>query len=327
MLAVCHSVFPAKDKDKIVYQAASPDELALVECANLVGIKFYERNDGKVHLAYDNETKEVWDILVEVPFSSDRKRMSVITRDPNTRKLILMVKGADSIMLELIKPTDLRETYDKHLYEFAVEGLRTLIMAQRDLTEEEFNPWYFEWQNIQLSNSKDKEERLDRQAALLEHGLSIIGCSAIEDRLQDGVPATIELLMRANIRVWILTGDKEETAVEIGKSCNLIQQDMDLIQFSSTSHEEISHKLNEFAKTYRLDNLSFQELDLVKKCIPRKLGLVINGLTLAWVFGDPTGNLQKLFFKIGFLSASCICCRVSPAQKMQVVQLAKNNGT
>mmetsp|Transcript_7037 Transcript_7037/g.6878 ORF Transcript_7037/g.6878 Transcript_7037/m.6878 type:complete len:103 (-) Transcript_7037:903-1211(-) len=102
---------------------------------------------------------------------------------------------------------------------------------------------------------------------------------------------------------------------------------MELIELSSSSFEEISNKLKEKNQIFGIEHLTFTELDDIKKNVKKKIALVINGSTLAYVFGDKSGKLQLLFFKMGYISASCICCRVSPGQKMQVVQLAKRNGS
>lgn len=108
-----------------------------------------------------------------------------------------------------------------------------MVMAQRTLSPSEFDGWITEWNKIQMMNVDDKDTLLDNHAKDIEHNLEILGASAIEDKLQEGVPETIELLMRANIRVWVLTGDKQETAIEIGKSCNLITPEMELLVLSS----------------------------------------------------------------------------------------------
>lgn len=95
-----------------------------------------------------------------------------------------------------------------------------------------------------MSNSDDKDFCLDEHAKQIEHSLECLGASAIEDKLQEGVPETIELLMRANIRVWVLTGDKQETAIEIGKSCNLITDEMDMLVLSSDTQADFDRLLN-----------------------------------------------------------------------------------
>ena len=326
-MAVCHSVFPAVDNQSgnIILQASSPDELALVEASKKAGFVFFERAEGMIKVRDELLGKEgIWDVIVEVPFNSDRKRMSVVVRNQEDRRILLMTKGADSVMLPLIKNNEFKSGLTTCLNSFAVEGLRTLVMGQRVLDKYEFDGWYSQWKKLQLSNDPNKDQKLDDLGAILEQNLDLVGSSAIEDKLQQGVPESIALLLSANIRLWVLTGDKEETAIEIGKSCNLLQPHMDLIKLSSKSSDSIKSLLHKYNTVYKLESSSFLQLEGQKKRLPKKLAIVIDGLTLTWVLESQ--SLKALFFKLGFLSVSCICCRVSPAQKMQVVQLAKTSG-
>ena len=138
-----------------------------------------------------------------------------------------------------------------------------------------------------------------------------MGSSAIEDLLQDKVPETIESLMQAGIKVWVLTGDKQETAIEIGKSCNLInEQTMDLVILSSKDKPDFESRLQRAQDT---------------KSMHSKMSIVIDGATLTLVLDDPV--LSQRFFLYGCKANSVICCRVSPKQKSDVVALAKRNGT
>jgi magnesium-transporting ATPase (P-type) len=123
-------------------------------------------------------------------------------------------------------------------------------MCQRTIAPEEFLIWHKRWKELQLSNAPDKDTRLDLLGAELENNLELVGASAIEDKLQDGVPETIALLIEAGIRVWVLTGDKQETAVEIGKACNLITEEMKLLDLSSFSKPELLAKLETYNAQY-----------------------------------------------------------------------------
>lgn len=161
------------------------------------------------------------------------------------------------------------------------------------------------------SNLPDKDELLSNLYDEMEIQLEYVGSSAIEDLLQDKVPETIQNLMTAGIKVWVLTGDKQETAIEIGKSCNLInEKTMDLIILSSKNRPEFEQKLKD-AIGHKSEN--------------GKMSLVIDGSTLTIVLEDY--NLAQSFFQFGCNANSVICCRVSPKQKADVVALAKRNGT
>jgi magnesium-transporting ATPase (P-type) len=150
-------------------------------------------------------------------------------------------------------------------------------MCQRYVDEDEFNSWYAVWQHLQLSTRVDKETRLDDHGDKLEHGYDLIGASAIEDKLQDGVPETIALLLEANVRVWMLTGDKQETAIEIGRSCSLIKPEMELIDLSSYNLAEFEAKLIAATGKLEIYDESMSQLDYAKRKLKKSLAIVING--------------------------------------------------
>jgi phospholipid-transporting ATPase len=328
LMAVCHSVFPQEDSktpNKPKYQASSPDDLALVEGSADMGFIFWERTDGKVKIKHQGLVKE-WDLLAEIPYNSTRKRMSVIVREPDElRRILLLSKGADTVMIPLISKSEDIGTLENHLHKFALEGLRTLVMGQRVLEENEYNEWKAVWDNISLSLDEDKETKLENHGSLLEKDLRLVGASAIEDKLQDGVPDAIKFLLSASIRVWMLTGDKQETAIEIGKSCNLIQPHMTLVDLSSETSEEFSNIMAYNIERFKLSDKDINEIIKYRKSMTDKISIVINGSTLAMAL-NKKGNHRENFFKLGLLSDSCICCRVSPSQKAEVVELAKQYG-
>lgn len=253
LLAVCHTVMPEYDpaKNKLNYQASSPDELALVEGAVRMGFKFVERTSSTVKITLPTGETQVWEIFIEFPFDSTRKRMSLIVRKNGTEEYYLMTKGADSIMFpRLIIDRGTATTVQSHLDKFAVDGLRTLVVAQKKLGGAFVKDFVEKVERIKVSGSPDKEEKLAQLYDEQEQGLELIGCTAIEDKLQDGVPETIATLMDAGIRVWVLTGDKQETAIEIAKSCKLIQPDMETIILSSESSAEFFAKLDKQVQQY-----------------------------------------------------------------------------
>lgn len=190
------------------YQASSPDELALVDGAASIGYKFVNRSSNNVTITiWDNEP-ETWTTHVEFPFDSARKRMSLIVEYKD--KLYLMTKGADSIMFpRCIISEEMKEIMCRHLDKFAKEGLRTLVMAQKEISMKEFKEFQKQFENIKISSDKYKEKKLLKLYDEMETELEFLGASAIEDKLQQGVPETILKLMEADIRVWVLTGDKQ----------------------------------------------------------------------------------------------------------------------
>jgi magnesium-transporting ATPase (P-type) len=126
----------------------------------------------------------------------------------------------------------LRNYTENTLNKFAREGLRVLVFAFKSMTEEEYNDFKNKYDTIRTKKVKSKEEDLMKLYDKMEQGLKYIGCTAIEDKLQDGVPETIEILRNAHINVWMLTGDKMETAIEIARSCRLFDLGMTELLFS-----------------------------------------------------------------------------------------------
>jgi magnesium-transporting ATPase (P-type) len=166
-------------------------------------------------------------------FNSTRKRMSIVVRLPaemmgpgEPEKILLLAKGAD-MMMERDCNVAIPDWARSHLKSFAMEGLRTLVVGEKELTEAQ----YAEWQSMRKAAEEDLENQdrlLSEAASFIERDMSFVGVTAIEDKLQEGVPAAIANLRRAGLQVWVLTGDKEETAINIGKSCNLLDSSMNI---------------------------------------------------------------------------------------------------
>jgi phospholipid-translocating ATPase len=297
--------------------------------------------------------KRVYKIHAEFKFDSDRKRMSVIVEDNG--EFFLYTKGADNKMISVIEWDNPEENkvLKKHLHEFAIKGLRTLVMGSKKLNKQTFNQIIEEISNIQGSDSTNKDELFTELYCKHEIGLKYVGASAIEDKLQDKVPETIKTLMECNIRVWVLTGDKQETAIEIAKSCQLIQDEMEVIELT-LKMEDIKPLPSEPEKEFKIRKLNLEkgykehlaktikekkeqtvdpnvnykeEADIFKKPMKdlvkrgQQITIVIDGPTLALILGDE--ELEKKFLSIGLYSKSVVCCRVSPKQKSMVVHLAK----
>lgn len=220
-LAVCHSVLsdrpdPNRNPYLLDYKAESPDEAALVAAARDVGFPFV----GKIKDQLDIEVMgqmERYQLLQMIEFNSTRKRMSVIVRNPQGQ-VVLYCKGADSVIYQRLTDDhdpELKARTSKDMEAFANGGLRTLCIAYRVLEEED----YLKWQRVYdaaASAVTDRDEEIDKANELIEHSLTILGATALEDKLQEGVPEAIETLHKAGIKLWILTGDKVQTAIEIG---------------------------------------------------------------------------------------------------------------
>lgn len=328
-LALCHTVITERtpgDPPRIEFKAQSPDEAALVATAKDVGFTVMGRsNDGII--INQHGVEQEYTVLNTLEFNSTRKRMSAIMRMPNG-KIILFCKGADSIIYSRLKrgeQAELRKTTAEHLEMFAREGLRTLCIAMREIGEEEYQKWNVE-HDLAAASVQDREDKLETVSDAIERELTLIGGTAIEDRLQDGVPDSIAILAQAGIKLWVLTGDKVETAINIGFSCNLLDNDMDLIllQLEEDSvdfaEKELDRHLANFGKTG-----SDEELKAAKKNHEPPApthALVIDGDSLKLCLDD---RIRQKFLLLCKECRSVLCCRVSPAQKAAVVRMVKNS--
>uniref|UniRef100_A0A8B9ST69 Phospholipid-transporting ATPase n=1 Tax=Anas platyrhynchos TaxID=8839 RepID=A0A8B9ST69_ANAPL len=309
LLAVCHTVVPERQGNKIIYQASSPDEGALVKGAKKLGYVFTGRTPHSVIIDALGKEK-TFEILNVLEFSSNRKRMSVIVRTPGGQ-LRLYCKGADNVIFErLSKDSQYMEQTLCHLEYFATEGLRTLCIAYADLSENS----YREWLNIYNETStllKDRAQKLEECYEIIEKDLLLLGATAIEDRLQAGVPETIATLMKAEIKIWILTGDKQETAINIGYSCRLISQSMSLILVNEDSLDATRASLTQHCTS--LGESLGKENDIA---------LIIDGHTLKYALSF---EIRQSFLDLALSCKAVICCRVSPLQKSEIVDMVKKH--
>ncbi|KAJ1332558.1 hypothetical protein BSLG_008860 [Batrachochytrium salamandrivorans] len=338
ILAVCHTVpTPVHHPTKmLLYSAQSPDEGALVSGAKDVGVTFERRELNKLFVNVFGQVQS-FIVLHVLEFNSSRKRMSVIVRNEK-QQLILMTKGADSIIYSRLAPGQEKDKLItlEHLSNFASEGLRTLCIAQRIISEEEYSEWLVIQREASVSLT-DREQLLDAAAELIEQNLVLMGAAAIEDRLQDGVPQTISTLREAGIRIWVLTGDKLETAINIGYSSNLLSKDMTLLVMSGTSMDEISYQIDQalgyFVAAPRTQSSVWNVLKAaraekrakISQIVPpanMSFAMVIDGVSLEHALSN--ARLREMLLQLSVLCKSIICCRVSPKQKAQVVQLVQD---
>lgn len=329
-LALCHSVITEPSKvhpGRTDFKAQSPDEAALVATARDMGYTFVERTQKGVILNIQGVEKE-YQILNTLEFNSTRKRMSAIVKHQG--KIILICKGADSVIYARLKPNEqekLREETALHLEQFANEGLRTLCIAERELSSEEYQDWNRRHE-IASESIVNREEKMEEVADSIERSLSLLGGTAIEDRLQDGVPQAISLLADAGIKLWVLTGDKIETAINIGFSCNLLDNSMELLvmrlEGGDCTNTQIDVLISDYLEKYFNLAGSPEEIENARSDHSppsAKYALVIDGDTLKHALED---NVKERFLLLCKYCKSVLCCRVSPAQKAAVVRLVKN---
>ncbi|KAG5418625.1 DNF1 [Candida metapsilosis] len=352
-LALCHSVLTEqseKNPHKLVLKAQSPDEAALVGTARTLGFNF-KGTTKKGFLVDEHGVTKEYQVLNTLEFNSTRKRMSCIIKIPGTGpddepKALLICKGADSIIYDRLSKVDndpnMLEATAKHLEEYATEGLRTLCIAERELTWSQYTEWNKRHQ-VAASALEHREEKMEAVADSIERELILLGGTAIEDRLQDGVPDAISLLGEAGIKLWVLTGDKVETAINIGFSCNLLGNEMNLLVIKTAYSDEelekmelslghgnresqiidtvISHYLrNNFGSTGSVEE---QEAAIGDHAPPdERFGVIIDGDALKLALLNP--ETKRKFLLLCKKCRAVLCCRVSPAQKAAVVKLVKD---
>lgn len=306
-LTTCHTVVREKSG---VYRAESPDELALVEGAGRYRCQLFERGSKEMEVAIFGE-RSTYEVLAVNPFNADRKRMSVLLLEVKTGKYFVMCKGADNIMYPLcdISPAD-QAGVDKSLLELANMGLRTLIVAHKELSQSEAMAWLAGYKQATLSTN-NREENIAAEGGKLEVNMKLLGITAIEDRLQDEVPEVIADMTKAGIIVWMLTGDKLETAINIGRSCNLLLPDTHL------------HMLSRIDSPADFDRRLREEYKAITQ-VPTNpnAALVLDGPSFLH-FDETNLEQRAMLLRIGAGSRSVIACRLTPTQKRELVKLVK----
>ncbi|AET40303.1 aminophospholipid-translocating P4-type ATPase DNF1 Ecym_5564 [Eremothecium cymbalariae DBVPG len=344
-LALCHSVVAEQSKsnpERLELKAQSPDESALVGTARDMGFSFVGRTKSGVILEIQGVHKE-FEILNVLEFNSARKRMSCIVKIPaespeQKPKALLLCKGADSVIYSRLdrsnNDSSLLERTALHLEQYATEGLRTLCIAQRELSWDEYEDWNTRHE-VAAASLTNREEQMEEVADSIERGLILLGGTAIEDRLQDGVPASIAILAEAGIKLWVLTGDKIETAINIGFSCNLLGNDMELLVIKSSGNdvqsmgvtpvEIVTNLIDQYLNEKFQMTGSEDELQMARGIHDVPLdtfGVVIDGDALKVALaGEDT---RRKFLLLCKNCRAVLCCRVSPAQKAAVVRLVKD---
>ena len=320
------------------YQAQSPDENALVSAARNFGFVFTERSSRTITIQALG-TQETHELLCILDFNNVRKRMSVIVKHEG--RIRLYSKGADNVIFERLAANqeEKKARTQEHLDKFATEGLRTLVLGVRELSQEQFDDWKADHHQAAIA-IENREEKLDAVYNTIERDLTLIGATAIEDKLQDGVPQTIANLQLAGIKVWVLTGDKQETAINIGYSCNLLNDDMWDEPYIVDGHtsEEVMKQLIAHRRSIDRhlgsggggekvrDDLSMRTLSVASTGadslaeVSGGFALVINGHSLVHAL---TPDMELAFLGVAEHCTAVICCRVTPLQKALVVELIK----
>uniref|UniRef100_A0A914DHL0 Phospholipid-transporting ATPase n=1 Tax=Acrobeloides nanus TaxID=290746 RepID=A0A914DHL0_9BILA len=296
-IALCHNVTPIEENGLVTYQAASPDEVALVHWTEQVGVKLAFRDLHNMQLQLSNGIRKSFQILHLFPFTSESKRMGIIVKDETTDEVSLLIKGADTVMGPMVQYND---WLDEECSNMAREGLRTLVVAKKILTPEQLSDFEKQYHAAKMTVT-DRSEHMAAVVRRLETDLQLLCLTGVEDRLQDQVTTSLELLRNAGIKVWMLTGDKLETAICIAKSSGLFSKSDNIHVFGQVQSRTEAHN----------------ELNALRK--KSDVALVMTGSAL-------NVCLQYYEAEVAELVCSCtavVCCRCSPEQKAQIVNLLK----
>ncbi|XP_008329322.1 putative phospholipid-transporting ATPase IIB [Cynoglossus semilaevis] len=315
-IALCHNVTPVYEPpanaetetaeadqdfsdDNRTYQASSPDEVALVRWTESVGLILVNRDLTSLQLRTPSGQILSFNILQIFPFTSESKRMGIIVREESTGDITFYMKGADVAMASIVQYNDWLE---EECGNMAREGLRTLVVAKKSLSEEQYQDFESRYNQAKLS-IHDRGLKVAAVVESLEREMELLCLTGVEDQLQADVRPTLELLRNAGIKIWMLTGDKLETATCIAKSSHLVSRSQDIHVFKPVSNRGEAHlELNAFRRKH-------------------DCALVISGDSL---------EVCLRYYEHEFVELACqcpavVCCRCSPTQKAQIVTLLQQH--
>lgn len=299
-LAICHTVTPTFENGELTYQAASPDEIAIVNFTESVGLSLFKRDRHIITLLHESSgTLLDYDILNVFPFSSESKRMGIIVFDRLKEEYLFLQKGADSVMSKIVQNNDWLEEETGNM---AREGLRTLVIARKKLSIKAYKQFDKEYNEACLAMLNREEEINTKIKKYLEHDLELLGLTGVEDKLQKDVKSSIELLRNAGVKIWMLTGDKIETARCVSISAKLISRGQYVHTITKLSNSENA-----------LNHLDFLKIDN-NSC------LLIDGESLALFLK----YYKREFFEIVIRLPIVIACRCTPQQKADVALLIRD---
>ncbi|NWS45286.1 ATP9B ATPase, partial [Probosciger aterrimus] len=317
-IALCHNVTPVYESragvsgeteyaevdqdfsdENRTYQASSPDEVTLVQWTESVGLTLVNRDLTSMQLKTPGGHILTYYILQIFPFTSESKRMGIIVRDESSGEITFYMKGADVAMSTIVQYNDWLE---EECGNMAREGLRTLVVAKKSLTEEQYQDFESRYNQAKLS-IHDRNLKVAAVVESLEREMELLCLTGVEDQLQADVRPTLEMLRNAGIKIWMLTGDKLETATCIAKSSHLVSRTQDIHIFRPvTTRGEAHLELNAFRRKH-------------------ECALVISGDSL---------EVCLKYYEHEFVELACqcpavVCCRCSPTQKAHIVKLLQHH--
>lgn len=304
-LALCHNVTPTYDEEDsdfgtaVTYQAASPDETAIVKFTEQVGLKLVKRDRQSMTLYHTSSNTIIeFETLYIFPFSSETKRMGIIVKDTQRNEVWFMQKGADTVMAQIVSSSD---WLDEETGNMAREGLRTLVIGRKKLSSALYQEFVNKYQRAAVA-MHDREASMQRVISqFLEQDLELLGLTGVEDKLQTDVKTSIELLRNAGLKIWMLTGDKVETAKCVSISARLIYRGQYVHQITKLSHPD----------------MALQQLEYLKS--DTQACLLIDGESLSVYLK----HYRNEFLSVVIHLPAVIACRCTPQQKADVAILIK----
>ena len=313
-MVLCNNVTPTETG----FQASSPDEIALVKFADTLNMRLFHRTDKEIKIRDSADNVEEFEILANFPFSSDTKRMGIILKNKKYGHIIYYLKGAENIMMKFVKK-DYIGYIKENAENLAVKGLRTLVLTQKLLSQEEFDKWNLEYSEA-ITSMDNRKEKIAQAVSKLENNMDFLCVTGVEDLLQNEVATTIDNLRNAGMKVWMLTGDKVETATCISISAGIKSKNQKLFTIRYDDLSDYDDRDNTQKKIQKLKEL-FEEYN--KKIITDPHLFIIDGDSLDLALN----HCEEEFFKTSMQALSVVCCRCSPTQKRIIVKTIKKYTT
>ncbi|MCJ1307607.1 putative aminophospholipid-translocase [Agyrium rufum] len=321
-LALCHNVTPTTEEDEdgrqiTTYQASSPDEIAIVRWTESVGLRVVHRDRHTITLeSTDSSEIAVRVRILEVfPFTSEGKRMGIILQFYQGRQVNSLAeaeigetwfyqKGADTVMTNIVAAND---WLDEETANMAREGLRTLVVGRRKLSPQQHADFSNAYKEASISLSNRDQAIASAISNHLENNLELLGVTGVEDKLQKDVKPSLELLRNAGIKIWMLTGDKVETARCVAVSSKLV------------SRSQTIHTITALHTVSRTNPDATQDHLSLLASSPDSTALLIDGDSLSHLLT----HHRQAFISLAVRLPAVIACRCSPTQKADIALLIR----
>ena len=303
-MALCNTITPYENEGKIEILASSTDEFEFVSAASKMSFQLEGRSLDECKIRIYGK-QNIFEVLVTNQFTPERKRMSVVVRMPDG-SIRLFIKGADEVISALSSEN---EELMERAEQFSESGLRVLMWAERTISDAEFDEWAEKWNEARLDTTGNKEERVRECVSLLEQNLRIIGVTGVLDKLQDHVPETIADLKKGGLKIWMLTGDKMNTAVVVAKSVKVTNRNATNLFLKVSNIHDIETNPDFFEE--------FLEIANMEECTLVVAGQVVDCLC--------ENKKEKEFLHLVDKCTSVICFRATPDQKSRMVSILQNN--